>query len=363
MIRTQHNAMIIYDDDKHSFIVKKKKEDIERIIPYLLSDKDREGNLFNENHTEYEYMIFYKKDVIENEIYEIHEKNLPGPIKRIGWLFPIRSLISTSHDYAQNPHYCRYAFVAYRKLIDKFYLEKKEGNLIDKKFEEIINDDFEDALLFIYKKELTKEIPDFKVGNYYPSFYKYGYYLSIADSNLTEIPLPERSITIHQISSDLTSNPINNEFLDKFFKSLYFENDPRLKFHILYQIIELLIEDILIHSLENIIQSFKDKKIYTRSLQDKIKKIEPEKDRINKLMEWCHMNSNNNDNLHDKCIAFLSSKKRLQVDFPESLYNFRNFIVHDFRHMADDIETVREINFEFELFIFDLLISYKHKTD
>lgn len=38
------------------------------------------------------------------------------------------------------------------------------------------------------------------------------------------------------------------------------EEHSIVKFHILYQIIELLIEDILIYSLEDTIRLFKDKK-------------------------------------------------------------------------------------------------------
>lgn len=37
--------------------------------------------------------------------------------KRIGWIFPISSIVSTSHDYADNPHYCRYALVAHMLLL------------------------------------------------------------------------------------------------------------------------------------------------------------------------------------------------------------------------------------------------------
>lgn len=73
--------------------------------------------------------------------------------------------------------------------------------------------------------------------------------------------------------------------MTRFFRMLCREEHSIVKFHILYQIIELLIEDILIYSLEDTIRLFKDKKIYTRSLRERISKVESEKDRILILIE------------------------------------------------------------------------------
>ncbi|KAA6319525.1 hypothetical protein EZS27_030590 [termite gut metagenome] len=119
-----------------------------------------------------------------------------------------------------------------------------------------------------------------------------------------------------------------------------------------------LIEDILIFSLENTIQKFKDRKIYVRSLREKISKFETEKDRILLLMAWCE---HDNTILHERCDNFLVSKGRPSFTFPESLYAFRNFIVHDFRHIADDMEIIKNVNYQLELLILDLLTTYSHK--
>ena len=131
---------------------------------------------------------------------------------------------------------------------------------------------------------------------------------------------------------------------------------------ILYQIIELLIEDILIYSLEDTIRLFKDKKIYTRSLRERISKVESEKDRILILIEKCELHSEDYNSLHEKCVAFLVKKGRENVNFPESLYSVRNFIVHDYRFIVEETELaeINDINALFEMFVLDLIIKYKH---
>lgn len=73
------------------------------------------------------------------------------------------------------------------------------------------------------------------------------------------------------------------------------------------------------------------------------------------------MGSDYND-LHCKCVSFLEKRGRKgAIEFPESIYAIRNFIVHDFRFIIDDIklEEIDDINFLFEILVLDLIIKYK----
>lgn len=58
----------------------------------------------------------------------------------------------------------------------------------------------------------------------------------------------------------MSEDIVSNEYMPRFFGMLCQEKHPIIKFHILYQVIELLIEDILISSLEDTIKQFRDKK-------------------------------------------------------------------------------------------------------
>lgn len=323
-------------------------------VPYLLLDRDKKGDVFNENPDSYGYKIFYKRNYKENDIFQVIESDLD---KRIGWIFPISSIVSISHDYADNPHYCRYALVAHMLLLRN---EIAEQDIVSRDFSSIIESEYsDDAIILIYKKDLVQEVTGFKLDNYFASLCEYGYYIEhgYTNTNIKE-PASREKNHLQSISEDI----ISDKYMNRFFRMLCREEHSIVKFHILYQIIELLIEDILIYSLEDTIRLFKDKKIYTRSLRERISKVESEKDRILILIEKCELHSEDYNSLHEKCVAFLVKKGRENVNFPESLYSVRNFIVHDYRFIVEETELaeINDINALFEMFVLDLIIKYKH---
>lgn len=326
-------------------------------VPYLLLDRDKKGDIFNENPDNYGYKIFYKINYKENDIFQVIESNLGN---RIGWIFPISSIVSTSHDYADNPHYCRYALLAHMLLLRNEIAEK---DIVSKDFSSIIESKYsEDAIILIYKKELVRDITDFKLDNYFASLCEYGYYIERGYTNKNiKAPTATGKIYLQSISEDI----ISDKYMTRFFQMLCIEKHSIVKFHILYQIIELLIEDILIYSLENTIRLFKDKKIYTRSLRERISKVESEKDRILMLIEKCKLNIEDYNSLHEKCVAFLMKRGREYVNFPESLYSVRNFIVHDYRFIVEEteLEEINDINALFEMFVLELIIKYKKQQE
>ena len=345
--------LVDYDSKERKFFVLTKSYETVT-IPYPLLDKDHKGQLFNEDSSDYDYKILYKKNYKENDIYQVIDGGLE---KRIGWIFPISSIISTSHDFANNPHYCRYAFLAHIFLLQN---EISDQDIIDKDFNDIVDELYsDDTIIFIYKKSLTKEIENFKIESYFASLCEYGYYIihDYENPNIKE-PKSKNRIQLYRMSEDIVSN----EYMPRFFGMLCQEKHPIIKFHILYQVIELLIEDILISSLEDTIKQFRDKKIYTRSLRERISKIEAEKDRISMLVEKCGIICDDYNELHEKCISFLTKRGRENIDFPMSIYSLRNFIVHDYRFIIDETELneISTINGFFEMLILDLIIKYKH---
>lgn len=276
--------------------------------------------------------------------------------KRIGWIFPISSIVSISHDYADNPHYCRYALVAHMLLLRN---EIAEQDIVSRDFSSIIESEYsDDAIILIYKKDLVQEVTGFKLDNYLQVYVSMDIILSMA----IQIQISRNLHQEKNSSTEYFRRYYIRQIYESLFRMLCREEHSIVKFHILYQIIELLIEDILIYSLEDTIRLFKDKKIYTRSLRERISKVESEKDRILILIEKCELHSEDYNSLHEKCVAFLVKKGRENVNFPESLYSVRNFIVHDYRFIVEETELaeINDINALFEMFVLDLIIKYKH---
>lgn len=80
------------------------------------------------------------------------------------------------------------------------------------------------------------------------------------------------------------------------------------------------------------------------------------------LVEKCSIICDDYNELHEKCISFLTKRGRENFDFPMSIYSLRNFIVHDYRFIIDETELneISTINGFFEMLILDLIIKYKH---
>lgn len=62
--------LVDYDcEERKFFVLTKSYETV--TIPYYLLDKDHKGELFNEDSSDYDYKILYKKNYKENDIYQV----------------------------------------------------------------------------------------------------------------------------------------------------------------------------------------------------------------------------------------------------------------------------------------------------
>ena len=70
--------------------------------------------------------ILYNQKAVENSIYQV----CCDQSQRVGWLFPLQALCSNQHDYHDNKHFLRQAYVAYNiileMLVDKIDFEKAD---------------------------------------------------------------------------------------------------------------------------------------------------------------------------------------------------------------------------------------------
>ena len=358
-------SLIEYKEKDFSFLIV--DEDLNLInCPYLFTDKDIDGNILNVNlWANFIIKIVHKKGVPENEIRNIYvkENNPDGNLtdKRIGWIIPFSSLISKDHDYADNIHFGYYAFYAYVYLLnnEKVIASLKTG----KSFKETINELFiekKDSVIFIVEKENVKELQNLEC--YEISMYQYGYYREYYRVN-PNCTLPKSQNEVHlKKTSDIffSENEYREDYIKLFIYELYFELNPKIRFFMLYQMIEILIDDIMINQLQKLIDDYKTGKVATRGLDTSIK-ANTELSRINKMIKLSKLNIDNYKPLHYECNNYLIKKGHDSVSFPDSLYHFRNMMVHRFRSILDEEMIINKINDLIEIFLFDILINYKRE--
>ncbi|MFM6220127.1 MAG: hypothetical protein ACKPJO_32180 [Dolichospermum sp.] len=328
-----------------------------------------------------DYSLFILKSWVldkENDIFQVFDKEFykePNRV-RLGWIFPIQALLSNEHQYADNKHFLKYAYVAFLKLLKN----QEEYTTFNPLFSKITNNykltDFygEDIIILVLCNSPLQKIDNFQIDNYITSLYSYGYYFCQPIENLKEIDTRSdsenptgKNLILQKNSSCLQKE----DYVYRLFKDLLKNEEHHLvRFYLLYQVIELIIQIVFERKILEEINNFNnnpDKNI--RKLKEKIDNISTEKKRVSILI-----NDDvkiNNPNLLISCNELIKlfndddsnekddiSKKQ---DLGGALYDVRCLIVHQFRKLPDKIleEKLREINKEFENIVIKIILDYK----
>lgn len=302
----------------------------------------------------------------ENNIFQVYEKDANI---RVGWIFPIQSLVSNEHNYKDNVHFLRYAYVAFLKLLinaENHKIHTPDSNP-DGVYE--LTDFYGDDLIILTLCDAKwKSINNFNIENYIISLYEYGYYSCEPIDTIKQLPgrsafLPVDGVKI--LLQKIAPGLEKDVYLSRLFKSLLkTEEHPLIRFYLLYQVIELIIERILEKDFRALINNFStslNKKVF--ELKDEIAKVTSEKERISKLVHSMsgHMDANCKTNLQLCCNDLLSSfGEDHKSDLALSLYAARGSIVHRFRSLPEsDIQKIESINREFEAILIDILLNYQ----
>lgn len=324
------------------------------------TDKEAFSALFKYNlkvvekkdSTDYDICLFYNEDFAENNIFQVYDKEEEI---RIGWMFPIQALISLEHDYVDNEYFLNYAIVAYEKLLiecsnltEKIPEYREDGNYTLQDFYNI-----ENTHVLILSKHQTSQISDFGIDNYIPSLYQKGY-LFKNGNNIKNIDGGEVRLNLKKISAEIK----NDTFIKYLFTEILVDNNHHLiKFYMLYQVIELLIEKIFNKELKLMLDQLSKEEKNLFQVKDDLGKLSKESDRIVKLFNTYTRQNGSKSQLLILCNKFLVRAKRdKKKNAAEALYSVRNVFVHEYRSIdTADINLINDINDVFESVIIEVL--------
>ena len=324
------------------------KDDVSIGIDYIselqLDDEYDIGN--------FSYELFYNENNCENNIFQVCIDS-----KRIGWIFPINSLLSSEHDYANNKYFLKYAYIA-------IYLLIRDINSIDKinlPHNFTLTDYYnKENTIFVIDQENTKQVKDFKLENYIVSLFKYGYTYN-ENSNFNPSPIKgTKRLNIRPLSKELSDNPnINALFINQF--TLAKDNEI-IKFHICYQIIELLISKVFEHKLQLIIEKLSNDPENLFDLREKLSNITSEKERIKCLFEdYTSCDTSDKTQIGILCKRFLElNQKKSSKNYYYDLYSVRCMLVHKLYLLKNEYyRLLGEINSCLLNIIIDMLFSFR----
>ncbi len=322
-------------------------DDINGIFTCICDEKDFEdfeisyGLFVDKSYHPDDFLVYLlaKKEVRENDIYQV----LAEKDTRIGWCFPAVALDSREHDYAENPHFLRYAYVSVVKILNSFpdvaiskVPDLEESGRI--KFSEFFHDG---TVIFAVSKKTLSSGYSFSIPHWLPSLFCYGYVPLTRQKPSSIVFQGERptggKIHIKQVSESLKSH----NFIEVLFSELVaYESNPVLSFFYVYQIVELILEEIFQYEqtklVNELINSVEDS-LRTKDVLAKFQDILSEKKRLGLLQSAYVKKLPIEHDLRDSCNAFLTRAGRKGgVNMKDYLYLVRNFLFHRYRDVAGD---------------------------
>ena len=296
----------------------------------------------------FDVFFLARKEIRESDIFQVYDetRNI-----RIGWCIPVNALASVEHDFSDNMHFLRYAYVAMRDAIcgitESIYTRELDLGALS---EILLTDLFHEntALLVVSRETLLDEEP-FHLECAVPSLIRHGYvrlsHRNPGDIALSSPHLQGEKLKIKLISPNLTSYRVIDSLLHSAFA---YEESSILSFFYLYQIFELLIEEVYrleqAKIVEELISAAGDSSKAKDALE-KVQRITSEKKRITLLTTVYSRSLKKAGDLKASCNALLRAVGRGEgVKFEEYFYSIRNFIFHQYRDFpVEQEQLLREV--------------------
>lgn len=295
--------------------------------------------------------FYSKKDIKESDIFQVY---LRDSDKRIGWLIPTLALSSIDHDFADNEHFLRYAYIAVREslkvLDEKIYSINVDGSEGRIGFSDIFHDST--AILVICNDVLGDSFP-FNKHRASPSLIRYGF-VQLGEINPQLIQLnrdvpAENRLYIEQVSALINNDRLISDLLNI---SIAFEDSPAFRFFLLYQIVELLIDEIYRIEQSSVVAELikvQGDSRKTKDCLDKINRFMSEKHRLSLLVQEYSQSDAVFSNLKRACNLLLKNLGRSEENaFHGYFYQVRNFIFHQYRDFPkSELSSLQSIIDEF----------------
>lgn len=289
----------------------------------------------------------------ENDIFRIFDKQTGVSL---GWMFPVQALVSDHHAYAENIFFLKYAYVATYLLLDRISETDKKSS---REFLDLTDFYPEDTILLVMCKSNCSTIARFSIWDYVADLYLYGYSFTADQMGAAKDVSVAKKIYLRRISEDVK----DKIFIIEIFKSLLVQTGflPLAKFHMLYQIIELLIGDIFSYEFIDLNQKIRQDTNNLFDLKNDLLEIAGEKYRVNKLFhKYAPISGSLKEELKDVCNEILrESGKMEKKNAEESLYSVRCLMFHEYGSIpAASRSILDDMNLIFEKVVIELLIAF-----
>ena len=318
---------------------------------------------------EYRVFFFYKKDLKENDIFQIFSHD----DKRLAWCIPIQALSSIEHSFSENEHFIQVASIASKLIIDnppeREFLERPN---FDSKTDQLnLSDFFKDSIsvIILWQKAYSAPISNATIEAYLPNLLKYGYVM-VDRTYKKNIYWGGEKVLQNKIKVDEISNDIfyYQRIINNYKNHLGQSENSLFCFFYIYQIIELLLSQIQRNELQRtIIELSNHVPDYTHlsSTVNSLSKIKSHKELLKLLLTtYCDQSviNSSSSSLLAHCNSYLSLCNEKQVNsLHEAIYEVRNLLFHKYLLVNDS--SIESILAEIIAFIATILSNFRCNED
>lgn len=327
----------------------------------------------------------------QNDLIEIRTSEMKSNSGRIGYSFMLLSLLDKENNIF-NEHTLPFAYYAYLKMLSGECILKQKIPLTKKDIYSLKDFYEENLVLFVLCDQLTNEIAEFSFDDYMYYLFTHGFvYVNIKDKQIDFNSLTLIKDNFTAIKSNYHNNkyswrikPAQRFLRDEIYptmliKELITEKHYFLsKFHILYQVIEMLIAEVLKNEIMLTVGNGQ-RNLSGYKLKEVLSKLATDGYRITKLFNaYSKIPSGFDKLMIEKLKEFFSE---IQVNLPldsdnlisnklsSLVYRHRNNLVHNYRIVHKDpkklenyLKLLDEINFFLEYLVFEILCSFYMPT-
>ncbi len=317
---------------------------------FLYEPKFKVEDSFAPNNYEMCFLYNRNEEISENSIYNFYADK-----KRIGWIFPIQSLESKEHDYVEDKFYLQYAYIAIYKLLQMIEFDEEEYS--DFSILDYYSDDIQ---ILVYDKERAdSNIKNFDISNYSVDLFSKGYSFCREGNIFTKPNEIDKNVRVKQLPEPIRGISYINIL---FMELMPLQESSYSKFHLIYQIIEILIGVVFKYKMENLIQEISVSSDDLFEKREKLNDIMTEKKRVVWLFSnFSKIESQKKEILNDSCKRLLekNSKAYDNNNVGSNLYAVRCLIVHNLYSLnKDSRELLEELNASFLDVALDILFTF-----
>lgn len=378
------------DDSENTICAKSESE--EAILKVNLNfDIDNIDESHKKWEGESERILIFRNDFFsQSEIIQIRAKERPNGSGVIGYLFKISALLLPEETFVTEKAKI-FALRAIMRLVMNEASIKAQVPTFNSSGEYYLEDFFDlNLIIGNFYKDFLNAISDLDFHkDYLIPFLTHGFYLipkantkfhinhsDYISLNLASLPyLSDEPIKIFKIIR-IPETVRNEPYIEKYSSSLVCKSsDLTIRFHTLYQIVEIFIDNVLKDEItESICGNINS--ITGTKLKDKISEIANQGYRVKKLFSSKYATFD--ENLKDDIILNLNYFLTEEITGFESIsgsgfnmgtliYKLRNNIVHNYKFIFEGDEEVIQLRKDkliaiidyFEFVLWNLLISYK----